>query len=88
MFLFFLSYFPKCETSCNSGDCINNNVCDCSKTHFTGQYCNEYEKLNRMEKMDIFITMISVLMIIASVIIIYFLLHCKNYPNIKGGKNN
>eukprot|EP00833_Pecoramyces_ruminatium_P009669 jgi/Orpsp1_1/1183701/evm.model.c7180000086344.1 len=35
-------YLPTCNPSCNTGKCININVCDCSKSQYIGFYCNEY----------------------------------------------
>eukprot|EP00833_Pecoramyces_ruminatium_P015844 jgi/Orpsp1_1/1189876/evm.model.d7180000075160.1 len=31
-------YIPTCEPSCNSGKCINDNICNCSNTTYTGKY--------------------------------------------------
>ncbi|KAL6626029.1 hypothetical protein U3516DRAFT_809530 [Neocallimastix sp. 'constans'] len=36
--IFKTCYIPKCEPSCNTGECINDNVCNCNKTHYTGNY--------------------------------------------------
>jgi len=66
--------------------CVNNDVCDCSKTHFTGHYCNQYKKLKRLEKIDKTITVITILFIIFALFIYGILYYCRDYPNIKGGK--
>ncbi|OUM58904.1 hypothetical protein PIROE2DRAFT_15731 [Piromyces sp. E2] len=42
-------YVPQCNPSCNTGICKNDNVCDCTKTPFTGLNCNEHYKLYRNE---------------------------------------
>jgi len=39
-----------------------------------------------MEKLDVFVTMLSFLLIIVSIIVFGILYHCREYPNIKGGK--
>ncbi|ORX52136.1 hypothetical protein BCR36DRAFT_287005 [Piromyces finnis] len=85
MYILLNSYEPKCEPSCYSGKCINNNVCDCSNTHFTGPLCNEYKQSKRMKIMDKAITILASLLIITSIVIIALLIHYKNDSIIKGG---
>ncbi|ORX97767.1 hypothetical protein LY90DRAFT_520042 [Neocallimastix californiae] len=39
-------YIPKCDPDCtNNGVCVNDNVCDCSKSLFIGSTCNEKKQL-------------------------------------------
>ncbi|OUM62515.1 hypothetical protein PIROE2DRAFT_11149 [Piromyces sp. E2] len=78
-------YKPKCDHSCNKGRCVNNNVCDCEGTHLTGQYCDEYLKLKRIEGFDLTFTFLAIILIIVSIIILDLLYMCRNHPNIKGG---
>ncbi|ORX43048.1 hypothetical protein BCR36DRAFT_147567 [Piromyces finnis] len=53
-------YIPECEHSCeNGGKCVNDNICDCSKTGYTGKTCNEYYKLRRHKVFDIFIRILA-----------------------------
>eukprot|EP00833_Pecoramyces_ruminatium_P011915 jgi/Orpsp1_1/1185947/evm.model.c7180000096167.1 len=56
-------YIPSCYQSCNTGDCINDDVCDCTSTLYTGKYCNEHYKVEE----DIFY---NTLLIIGSIILI------------------
>ncbi|ORX47569.1 hypothetical protein BCR36DRAFT_92865 [Piromyces finnis] len=78
-------YKPSCEPSCNTGTCINNNICSCNNTLFTGSYCNEYIKLKRISVIDISIRIISIILIIVTIITIFSTIYLRNNPIIKGG---
>ncbi|OUM63508.1 hypothetical protein PIROE2DRAFT_9925, partial [Piromyces sp. E2] len=68
-------YIPSCTPSCNSGNCVDYNLCDCSKTPYTGLYCNEYYKLKRYNVIDIIIrttTIVLSALIISSIIGVYY----------------
>lgn len=64
---------------------MNINVCNCENTTFTGNYCNERFKLERVKLLDITIQTINILLIITIIIIIFLTLKNKNNPMIKGG---
>ncbi|KAL6621023.1 hypothetical protein LY90DRAFT_664455 [Neocallimastix californiae] len=76
-------YTPSCKPSCNFGKCINNNKCDCSKTKFTGPYCNEYYKLKRFTAIDIIIKIIGYILALVSVILIFLIILFKQNKTIK-----
>ncbi|ORX42624.1 hypothetical protein BCR36DRAFT_362122 [Piromyces finnis] len=52
-------YLPKCNPSCNTGKCININICDCSNSQYVGLYCNEYYKTEKTEILDLVVKIIS-----------------------------
>ncbi|ORX51868.1 hypothetical protein BCR32DRAFT_273587 [Anaeromyces robustus] len=69
-------YLPECDFSCNTGKCVNTNVCNCEESKYTGKYCNEFYKLERKKSLDtIFrvIAMFLLLITIAIIISIYLL---------------
>ncbi|ORY70823.1 hypothetical protein LY90DRAFT_667261 [Neocallimastix californiae] len=70
-------YLPECIPNCNSGVCVNKNVCDCSKTSFKGPFCNEYYKLNRYHVIDIIFKIIGCSLIIILIIIMAGLILCR-----------
>ncbi|KAG4094049.1 hypothetical protein H8356DRAFT_1401741 [Neocallimastix lanati (nom. inval.)] len=70
-------YLPECIPNCNSGVCVNKNVCDCSKTSFKGPFCNEYYKLNRHHIIDIIFKIIGCSLIIILIIIMAGLILCR-----------
>ena len=74
---------PTCSPSCNSGHCVNNNVCDCTGTNYKGLYCNEYYKLERSKYLDITIKIIGVIMTIASISLFIGLYIFRKKPQIK-----
>ncbi|ORX76364.1 hypothetical protein BCR32DRAFT_271328 [Anaeromyces robustus] len=79
-------YKPKCVPACNnSGKCINNNVCNCNNTKFTGKYCNEHEQLKRNEIIDMLIDLVTSLLIFSTFLIIIITIFLRDHPNIKGG---
>eukprot|EP00833_Pecoramyces_ruminatium_P000970 jgi/Orpsp1_1/1175002/evm.model.c7180000052278.1 len=57
---------PKCDLSCNAGKCVNNNVCSCEGTPYTGLQCNEYYKLKRIIAMDYISRIIGCILIFIS----------------------
>jgi len=82
-----ISYKPKCKFSCNGGFCINNDVCNCNTTIYTGKFCNEYKKLNRINEIDITVESMSYILICTSLFIIGVTSYFHFHPIIKGGKN-
>ncbi|ORX49720.1 hypothetical protein BCR36DRAFT_353422 [Piromyces finnis] len=79
-------YFPECSPSCNNGGkCINTNVCDCSKTSYHGNYCNEYYKLNRIKFVDKLIIFITIVLVILILIIMLSIFLLRNESKIKAG---
>jgi predicted outer membrane repeat protein len=78
-------YEPKCELGCNTGECVNINVCNCQNTKFTGKNCDEYFKLERIKILDLIIQIICVILIITIIIILILTILYKNDPIIKGG---
>ena len=79
---------PSCSPPCNSGVCVNNNVCDCRNTAFTGLYCNEYYKLERIRSIDAIIKLISIMIIGISLIFMAGIYLLRTDPKIKSGNNN
>ncbi|KAL6612841.1 7 transmembrane sweet-taste receptor of 3 GCPR-domain-containing protein [Neocallimastix sp. 'constans'] len=78
-------YIPKCQPSCNTGKCINMNLCDCTGTHYTGKYCDEYKHLKRNNYIDIGLSIIIYFLICITILIIFITIYFKDKPNIKGG---
>ncbi|ORX52523.1 hypothetical protein BCR36DRAFT_369322 [Piromyces finnis] len=78
-------YTPHCDPSCNSGNCINDNVCDCSNTPYTGLHCNEYYKLERNIFMYDLYQIIAIVLFVITMICLALLLVYKNASIIKGG---
>ncbi|ORX46589.1 hypothetical protein BCR36DRAFT_296896, partial [Piromyces finnis] len=81
-------YIPRCEPSCNSGICVNDNICNCDNTLKTGKTCNDFYKLKRVKTYDIIIRIISSILIINSIIVIMKIYIYKNDEVIKGGGKN
>eukprot|EP00833_Pecoramyces_ruminatium_P007348 jgi/Orpsp1_1/1181380/evm.model.c7180000077019.1 len=77
-------YLPYCEFSCNLGKCVNNNICDCQGTHYTGKFCDQYFKLERIKKLDDLINILSTLLLSSILIIGIFTILQRENPNIKG----
>ncbi|KAG4088669.1 hypothetical protein H8356DRAFT_1280735 [Neocallimastix lanati (nom. inval.)] len=71
--------------SCNTGKCVNDNICDCSSTGFIGRYCNEYRKLERCRLLDIIFMSTSIIMIFTSIILFILLFQLRDNVIIKGG---
>jgi len=81
-----ISYLPKCNPSCNTGICVNDNVCDCGNTNFRGQYCNEYYLLERNDYIDItLIVILCILSGLSSLLIVGVIIY-RNKPIIKQSK--
>jgi len=81
-------YLPKCNPGCNTGKCINNDICNCTNTLFTGKHCNEHYKMERMNIVDYLIRIISILLFIIVIILTVLTWKYKNFPLIKGGNKN
>ncbi|ORX57940.1 hypothetical protein BCR36DRAFT_277581, partial [Piromyces finnis] len=69
-------YLPKCNPQCvNAGKCVNDNLCDCSKTSFTGKTCSEYYKQKRNKITDYLFLFLSYILIALTITVfvgIYF----------------
>jgi len=83
------SYKPTCSPLCtaNKGNCINDNVCDCSKINRKGINCEEYIKLERNNSIDVTFIVIASLIIFVAMLLIYLIIIYRNQPNIKRGNN-
>ncbi|ORX56629.1 hypothetical protein BCR36DRAFT_345958 [Piromyces finnis] len=79
-------YLPACEPICmNNGNCVTDNLCDCSNTKFTGKDCTERYKLKRNQFLNISLITISISSIIYTFIIMLFLFYYKNHEIVKAG---
>ena len=87
IYLIIFSYIADCKFGCNGGECINNDLCDCTETNFQGKYCNEYIKLGRNILIDTLLITILLIIIFAIVILIGMTLSYRNNSIIKGGNN-
>eukprot|EP00833_Pecoramyces_ruminatium_P005772 jgi/Orpsp1_1/1179804/evm.model.c7180000070803.1 len=67
-------YKPVCTSSCNSGICVNDDVCDCTNTNYKGKSCDEHYILERYKIVDriIFISTLILVALIAIIIILIF----------------
>jgi hypothetical protein len=63
-------HLPFCNPSCNSGECINDNICNCTNPFFTGKHCNEYYQLKKSKLLNIIFMIISLILIMVSIILI------------------
>lgn len=77
---------PSCIPECsNDGVCVNDNVCDCRKSLFTGSRCTEKGILKRNSYIDyLFLTLSSIIIVIIIIISISTYLH-RNSNIIKAG---
>ncbi|OUM70481.1 hypothetical protein PIROE2DRAFT_1347 [Piromyces sp. E2] len=66
------------------GKCVNNNLCNCNNTLFTGDHCDEYYKMKRNLILDAILRIIGVVLIIAILITIVATIMFRNNPIIKG----
>ncbi|ORX84045.1 hypothetical protein BCR32DRAFT_242932 [Anaeromyces robustus] len=79
-------YLPYCEKKCqNGGECINNNVCDCSKSNFIGSYCTEHGKMQRNKNLDKTVLGTSLFLIVVIIITMITTILLRENPAIKGG---
>jgi len=69
------------------GECVNNDVCDCSKTKLVGRRCNEYVKITRIKLIDYLIRIVVGFFSIATLCAMGLIIYYRNYPEIKGGNN-
>ncbi|ORX87196.1 hypothetical protein BCR32DRAFT_240335 [Anaeromyces robustus] len=78
-------YKPKCVPVCkNKGLCVNNNVCNCTGTMYTGLYCDEHFKLEKIKELDIIVRFISLILLICCFVIMFYTIKYRNSPIIKG----
>ncbi|ORX56628.1 hypothetical protein BCR36DRAFT_409820 [Piromyces finnis] len=75
-------YIPQCNT-CNLGKCINDNLCNCANTKFTGLTCSERYKQKRPIIIDIIISLIAYLLISITIIVTMFAFFFKNEEIVK-----
>ncbi|ORX59206.1 hypothetical protein BCR36DRAFT_275911 [Piromyces finnis] len=79
-------YKPICNPKCsNQGVCINDNICDCSKTTYTGRICSERNRLGKNKIFNQIIYIISIGFIIVTIGSIYFVFHHRKNEIIKAG---
>jgi len=71
--------------SCNTGKCININLCNCNGTLYTGSNCNELFKLERIGILDNSVRVIVSILLLSTLIIIFSTLYYRKEPLIKGG---
>lgn len=83
---FLISYKPVCESQCNHGKCVNNNLCSCEGTLFTGKNCDEYYKLKRPKIMNALIIVSSSILLGVIAILIILIIKYRKEPLIKSGK--
>ncbi|ORX38757.1 hypothetical protein BCR36DRAFT_313396, partial [Piromyces finnis] len=81
-------YLPKCSISCNTGECVNMNTCDCSKTKFRGPYCNEYYKAKKVTWFNITIIIISIILTLITLFCMLGICLNRNAPKIKAASYN
>ncbi|OUM70449.1 hypothetical protein PIROE2DRAFT_56760 [Piromyces sp. E2] len=78
-------YEPRCEKSCGQGQCVNINTCDCTKTLYTGMFCNENYKFERKKFLDLIIQIITAILLVLTVLLMILTFLYRNNPKIKGG---
>ncbi|ORX78155.1 hypothetical protein BCR32DRAFT_51516 [Anaeromyces robustus] len=78
-------YKPTCFQNCNTGKCINNDVCDCSNTTFTGKYCNEFRQYKKKKFIYIIYNTLTIFLILISILSIYLIHLNKNCDIVKAG---
>ncbi|ORX58414.1 hypothetical protein BCR36DRAFT_277386, partial [Piromyces finnis] len=78
-------YQPVCNPSCNHGKCINNNLCKCHDTLYTGKFCNEYYQLERIGILDTIIRIITIILLFIIIMLIFITLKYRKNKNIKSG---
>jgi len=76
---------PLCNPMCNTGTCINDNICDCRNTKFKGKLCNERYQLKRLDYIDVPILFICILLIFVKTILIFCVLKYRKEKIIKAG---
>ncbi|ORX42549.1 hypothetical protein BCR36DRAFT_306636 [Piromyces finnis] len=84
----YCSYKPVCDPMCNSGICINDNICDCSKTKFRGKLCDERYQLKRNKIMDNLTFLLCLILISIQIILIIFVFKFRNNKVIKSGSTD
>ncbi|ORY63734.1 hypothetical protein LY90DRAFT_505180 [Neocallimastix californiae] len=80
-----ICYLPKCFQNCNTGKCLNDDLCDCRDTIFTGKYCNEYYHHKKKLFLYIIYNSLTFLLLALSVVSIYLINVNKKYDIIKAG---
>ncbi|OUM60996.1 hypothetical protein PIROE2DRAFT_13112 [Piromyces sp. E2] len=81
-------YKPICDPPCdNNGECINDNVCDCSKTPFKGTLCSERYKQKRYLAIDLTFRITSFILIGITIISTIILYLNRNHEIIKSVKS-
>ncbi|ORX60963.1 hypothetical protein BCR36DRAFT_341033 [Piromyces finnis] len=78
-------YLPTCFQNCNTGKCINDDLCDCSNTGYTGKYCNEHNKHIKNKILYVFYNMLIFIFITISFASMYLMNINKNFDIIKAG---
>ncbi|ORX47341.1 hypothetical protein BCR36DRAFT_96532 [Piromyces finnis] len=82
-------YLPECNPPCmNGGKCINNNICDCSNTFTVGKYCNEYNILERIKKVDLILKIIAIILFILTIVLMSGIIMFKDNLIIKSASIN
>ncbi|OUM57304.1 hypothetical protein PIROE2DRAFT_17760, partial [Piromyces sp. E2] len=79
-------YKPYCDT-CNLGKCINDNLCDCSETKFTGIKCSNRYKQKRPLIIDFFFSLYAYFLISLTILISIFIYFFRDEDVIKADAN-
>ena len=85
--MYYFSYLPKCFQNCNTGKCLNDDLCDCNQTNFKGLYCNEYIQLERNSIVDKIIIAIALVIKFIIIVTTGMTIYYRKQPIIKGGNN-
>ncbi|OUM57306.1 hypothetical protein PIROE2DRAFT_17762 [Piromyces sp. E2] len=69
----------------NEGKCINDNLCDCENSKFTGKDCTERYKLRRNSYLNASLVVISLFFLLITIATMAVLFKFKNHEIVKAG---
>ncbi|ORX81231.1 hypothetical protein BCR32DRAFT_13221 [Anaeromyces robustus] len=78
-------YIKKCDPQCVTGQCIGDNICNCTDPRYIGRLCEEPKALERNTIFNYLIFIISYMLIFISILLIIGIIYYREDPNIKGG---